>query len=139
MATEQAQRGSLVLRGTGNVPYLLSRLCGGDLGMSRKSKAFLMSCVLQGCEASSLPVLGLERGSCQWQGWTGGAGGGTWSLCGAAAGQPRALNQLQTSWLHSAVGMLSGDAGSPAGRVRWRAAPPSSERSTEHFCREGGA
>lgn len=82
VATEQAQRGSLVLRGTGNMPDLLSRLCGGDLGMSRKSKAFLMCCVLQGCETSSLPVLSLERALCQWQGWTGG-GGELEGNCGA--------------------------------------------------------
>lgn len=91
------------------MPDLLSRLCGGDLGMSRKSKAFLMCSVsCRGVrQASSLPVLSLERALCQWQGWAGEGGklwGELWTLCGAAAGQHRALNQLQTSWLHSAVG-----------------------------------
>lgn len=118
MATEQAHRGSLVLGGTGNVPDLLSRLCGGDLGMSRKSKAFLMCCVSQGCEAGSLPMLGVERALCWWKGWAGGGGklwGVLWGCCRSAPCPEPAANILAPL----CRGMLSSGAGSHTGPVIW--------------------
>lgn len=122
--------------GTGNVPDLLSRLCAGDLGMSRKSKAFLVC-----CRASS--SVWREPCAC---GRAGLGEVGSWgSLCGAAPGQHRALNQLQTSWLHCAVGcsqvmldlvqvLWAGDQHSPLQRGAQSASAAAREGKHEALC-----